>query len=340
MKTKENNHLRNPINERLKYEYEIYLRRSKKKDEKTTTEMLKYLREFDTFTNFAGFETYDQFVADKYIHYLFGQKYSLSFISSAVRELEGFLIWLERKKGWKSKINYEHIGYLNLTANQRRTAKAPEYKRSYTYEQIIAAIRKMPEKKIIDLRNKAIISLNALCSLRISELRTVKIKSLIQEEGKYFIYVNPKYMSVKIAKTRYADFVNLPQDIVDNVINWRNYLIERGFKDKDPLFPKIPNNFNQENLLESNLSKEEIKSNSAITEVFNKAFINAGLDYINPHSFRHTRTRFAMKQSPEYLNATRQALGHKNIDTTMVSYGDISIGDQRNIIGNVEVINE
>jgi len=47
-----------------------------------------------------------------------------------------------------------------------------------------------------------------------------------------------------------------------------------------------------------------------------------------------------MKQSPEYLNATRQSLGHKIIDTTMVSYGDLSIGDQREIIGNVEVVKD
>lgn len=339
MKNKENHHLNNPINERLKYEYELYLRRAKKKDEKTTEEMLKYLREFDIFTNFAGFEIYDNFLADKYINYLFGQKYSLSFIDSAIRELGGFLTWLERKKGWRSKINYEHIGYLNITDNQRKTAKAPEYKKSHSYDDIVYTIRQMPEKELIDLRNRAIISLNALCSLRISELRTVKIKSLIMEDGKYFIYVNPKYVKSKTAKTRYADFVCLPQDIVDNVINWRNFLIKQGFKDKDPLFPKIPNNFNQLNLLESSLLKEEIKSNSAIIDVFKKAFVSSGLEYINPHSFRHTRTRFAMKQSPEYLNATRQALGHKNIDTTMVSYGDISIGDQRNIISGVEVIN-
>jgi integrase len=64
------------------------------------------------------------------------------------------------------------------------------------------------------------------------------------------------------------------------------------------------------------------------------------LKYINPHNFRHTRTRFAMKQSPQYLNATRQALGHKNIDTTFSSYGELSIYEQREVIGNVKVAKE
>jgi integrase/recombinase XerD len=88
------------------------------------------------------------------------------------------------------------------------------------------------------------------------------------------------------------------------------------------------------------MTKNEIKSGSQMRDVFKNAFEAAGLEYINPHNFRHTRTRFAMKQSPEYLNATRQSLGHKNIDTTLGSYGELSIYDQRDIIKNVLVIKD
>ncbi len=55
-------------------------------------------------------------------------------------------------------------------------------------------------------------------------------------------------------------------------------------------------------------------------------------EYINPHNFRHTRARFASKQSPQYLNATRQALGQKNIDTTLTSYGELSVYEQRQVM--------
>lgn len=133
-------------------------------------------------------------------------------------------------------------------------------------------------------------------------------------------------MEVKGAKTRYADFVALPSDILDNVIKWRDFLVKSGFKDKDPLFPKITNNFNQMNLLESNLTNCRIKSNSVIHELFKKAFIGNGLGYIEPHSFRRARVKFAQKQSPQYLNATRQALGHRSIDTTLSSYGELAAG--------------
>ncbi len=339
MKYKENKDQFSPKNERLKYEYSIHKKRVGRRDEKTIIETLKCLREFETFIKFEGFETYDKMLADKYINYLFDQKYSLSFINSAIRELKEFLFWLERKKGYRSKINYEDIDYLNISDNQRRMAKSPEYKKSHSYEDIISTIRKMPTNSLIEKRNQAIISLNALASLRVSELRTVKLKNVITEDGKYFIYVNPKDMSVKGAKTRYADFVALPSDILDIVLEWKAFLVKSGFSSKDPLFPKIPNSFNQLNLLESNLTHEEIKSNSVLHEIFKKAFVGTGLEYIEPHSFRRTRAKFAQKQSPEYLNATRQALGHSSIDTTLSSYGDLAICDQRDIIGGVEVFN-
>ena len=340
MKKKEKQDQFNPANERIKYKYRIHVKRALKKDEKTIIVELKYLREYEIFSLFAGFEKYNSTQADKYINYLFDQDYSVSYINDALRTLKVFLTWLERQKGYRSKIDYNDIDYLNLSNNQRRAGKSVEHKKSYSYEQITTTIRKMPENEMIKRRNKAIVSANALGSLRISELRTIKLKNLIMEDGRCFIHVNAKDMASKRAKSRYADFVQLPQDIFDNVINWKNELEQKyGFKDKDPLFPKIPSNFNQLNLLESNITKEEIKSCSQVREIFKKAFNDAGFPYINPHNFRRTRTKFAMKQSPAYLNATRQALGHKNIDTTLNSYGDMSIDEQREVVAEVRIIN-
>ena len=74
----------------------------------------------------------------------------------------------QKFKGYKSKINYNDIDYLNITNNQRRASKATEHKKSYSFDQIVKTIRQMPSKTMIERRNKAIISANALCSLRIS----------------------------------------------------------------------------------------------------------------------------------------------------------------------------
>ncbi len=325
----------NPINERIKYKYRQHLRRIGQKDEKTVLAALKHIRDFEIFMDFAGFEKFNDHVADKYIQGMFKANLSLSYITDNIRALKDFLNWLERQRGYRSKISYNHIDYLNISRNQRNTAKATEYQKAYKFEQIIQTIRQMPNKTEKDKRDRAIISLQALCSLRISELRTVKIKSLIEEDGQYFIYVCPKNMSVKFAKTRHAVFVPLPDDIIANVIQWRDYIRSLGFKDVDPLFPKIDNHFGRTNLLEQTIKKEEIKSNTTIRNIFRKAFETAGFEYIKPHSFRKTLARYAETQSPALLNAVRQNLGHSSIDTTLSSYGQLSMAEQRKIISGV-----
>jgi len=330
----------NKHNERTKYKYRQHLRRVSQKDEKTILAALKHIRYFEIFINFAGFEKFNGHVADKYIQGMFTANLSLSYISDNIRALKEFLRWLERQRGYRSKIDYNQIDYLNISRNQRNTAKATEYQKSYKFSQIIQTIRQMPVKSKKNKRDQALISLQALCALRIGELRTVKLKSLIEEDGLYFIYVCPKNMCVKFAKTRHANFMPLPDDIIANVIEWRDYLRLLGFKESDPLFPKIDHRFTQENLLEQTLRKEEIKSDTTIRDIFKKAFEGAGFEYIKPHSFRKTLARYAENQSPAFLNAVRQNLGHSSIDTTLSSYGQLSMAEQRKTISNVQFVEE
>jgi len=324
----------NVSNERAKYKYRIHIRRALKKDDKSIIAALKYLRDYELFTSFEDFARFSDERADKYIKSLFDRNLSLSYITHSITALREFLYWLERQKGYRNKINYNHIDYLNISTNQRRTAKATEYKKSYPYEQILHTIRMMLEATTIQRRDKAIISLQALCGLRVSELRTVKIRNLITEDGNHFIHVNPKDMSVKFAKTRHAIFMPLPEDITKNVLQWKNYLTQSGFTGKDSLFPQIPSHFNQSNLLESGITHNEIRSNTTIRDIFAKAFTAAGYEYLRPHSFRHTIVRVAGKKTPEFLNAVRQSLGQSSIDTTCQSYGELSEHEQRTRISN------
>ena len=325
----------NPVNERMKYKYRKHVRRIGQKDEKTVLATLKHIRDFEIYISFAGFEKFNDGIADKYMQAMFRGNLSLSYINDNIRSLKDFLNWLERQRGYRSKINYNHIDYLNISRNQRKTAKATEYQKSYKYDQIIQVIRQMPDKSDKEKRDKALISMQALCTLRISELRTVKMKSLIEEEGQYFIYVCPKNMNVKFAKIRHAVFIPLPNDIIDNVLLWRDHLRALGFNDGDPFFPKVDNHFGKTNLLEQTIQKTAIKSDTTIRDVFKKAFESAGLEYIKPHSFRKTLARYAETQSPAFLNAVRLNLGHESIDTTLSSYGQLSVAEQRKIISSV-----
>jgi len=132
MKKRDKQDQYNALNERVKYLYRIYLKRVLRKDETTILKALEYLRVFEIFINFLGFETYNKMQADKYIDHLFDNNFSSSFINNTLRELKEFLAWLQRQKGYRSKIKYDDISFLNATNNQRRAAKAPEHKKSYS----------------------------------------------------------------------------------------------------------------------------------------------------------------------------------------------------------------
>lgn len=337
MKKADSKHMFNALNERAKYKYRVHLKCVRQRDEKTIIDALKHIRDYELFTDFAGFETYNGELANRYIRSLFQRDLSKSYISDNIRILREFLRWLERQRGYKSKIDYNQIDYLNISKNQMKEAKAMKYPKTYKYNQIIEAIRKMPNVTDKEKRDRAIVSLQALCTLRISELRTVKMESLIEEDGSYFVYVSPHNMSVKFAKTRQACFVPLPKDIIANVIEWFDYLKTLGFKNSDPLFPVVDNRFTETNLLRQTIRKDEIKSATTIRDIFKKAFQAAGFEYINPHSFRRTIAQYAQTQSPAFLNAVRQNLGHDSIDTTLSSYGHLSNLDQRKIISSISI---
>lgn len=327
----------NPCNERVKFNYRRHLSRVGQKDKKTVIADLRRIRDFEIFIDFAGFETFNNEIAHRFIEHFLSMNKSLSFVTSSVRALKDFLTWLERQRGYRSKIDYNHIAYLSLTRNQHRIARSKRYQKAYNFEDIVRTIRQMSHQTDRQMRDKALISLQALCTLRISELRTVKLSSIIYEDGTYFIDVCPRVMKVKFAKSRQVFFLALPEDIQENVIRWRERLTLLGFKNDDPLFPVIDNRFNAENLLEDQIRPNGIKSNTTIRNIFKRAFENAGFEYIKPHSFRNTIARRAQKESPEYLNASKQNLGHSSIDTTLNSYGQLSVYDQRKTISKTKL---
>lgn len=317
--------MKNQHNERVKYNYRLYLSKVKKRDKKTWMAAMQHIHQFECFTESADFTNLNEHIISSYIDQLVANN-SLSYAEHNIKFLRDFYIWLERQKGYKSKINYNLLGYFQLTTNQRNTARSPEYQENYELKEIRTAIAKMPNNTISDMRDRAIISLQALCGLRISELRTIKMKNVIFDKptDRWIIYVNPKDMSVKFAKTRRAFFMPFDVEWQDNVMRWRDKLLELGFEEKDPFFPIITNQFGQNNLLDRKIHKVEIKGNGTIIKVFQRAFRTVGLPYLRPHSFRHSIVRWAESQSPEVFNAVRQSLGHSDIKTTFQSYGEFS----------------
>ena len=315
----------NPQNERIKYEYRMHLSRIKRADSKTLRAVFQHIREFEELTSFKNFSQVSPTNVCQYIDNLCHSGVSLSYLAHNVRALNQFFLWLQEEPDYRNKIEAHLADYFSLSNNQRKMASAPNYRVSYERTEIENTIDSMPTNTLNDRRNRALVALQYLCGLRISELRTLPIKNLKyhKDAQNYMVYVDPKVMDVKFAKTRCAFFMPFGEKYTQIVLNWKKELEALGFSEKAPLFPAIPTQFNQLNLLEAKPKQEFIKSNSSIRTIFENAFKAVNLPYHCPHTFRHTIARWAETQTPAIFNAVRHSLGHADIKTTFMSYGTL-----------------
>jgi integrase len=88
----------------------------------------------------------------------------------------------------------------------------------------------------------------------------------------------------------------------------------------------------------SGLDRKHWSSASPIRKIFKDAFAAAGLPYFNPHSFRKTLALLGGQicKSPEAYKAWSQNLGHENVLTTFLSYGDVAPHRQAEIIRGLD----
>ena len=73
---------------------------------------------------------------------------------------------------------------------------------------------------------------------------------------------------------------------------------------------------------------------NSIRKIFRDAFVNAGLPYFKPHSFRTTLVQLGQEvcKTPEQFKAWSQNLGHEKVLTTFLSCGGVGCQRQGQII--------
>ena len=82
------------------------------------------------------------------------------------------------------------------------------------------------------------------------------------------------------------------------------------------------------------LKRTHWSTTTPIRKIFRNAFVNAGLPYFNPHSFRNTLVQLGQEicKTPEHFKAWSQNLGHEKVLTTFLSYGEVACQRQGEII--------
>lgn len=333
----------NPNNERVKHKYFNFLRDAKRVSESSIDGVAKALARFEEYTKYKDFKTFKNEQASGFKKQLIDQKalgketrLSKSTIHSTFTHLKNFFQWLAREQGYK-RIQYSDAEYFNTSNKDLKVATAKRVKKVPTLEQIKRVIDTMPTSTEIEQRNQALIAFTLLSGARDSAIASAKLKHINLDNESF--NQDARDVNTKFSKTFTTFFFPVDTEVKQIVIDWVKYLREKKFYgNDDPLFPMNEIGLDAHQQFASiGLKAEHWSTASPIREIFKKAFKDAGLAYFNPHSFRNTLVKLAqiICKTPEEFKAWSQNLGHENVLTTFVSYGQVGMGRQEELLKNL-----
>jgi len=331
----------NASNERIKRKYFAYLKEAKRHSEPTVDAVAKALNRFEVYGKHRDFKAFhfEQAVAFKK-HLaeqkakLSGGKLSKATLHATLNQLKQFFQWLSRETGYKSRIQYSDAEYFNLSEKDTRIATAKREQRSPTMPQIKHVIASMPTNTEIERRNRALIAFTLLTGARDSAIASAKLKHIDLLAGCFF--QDARDVKTKFSKTFTTFFFPVGDEILDIVADWVRYLRDELLWDNDdPVFPSTRIAFGASKQFEVvGLDLKHWSNATPIRTVFRDAFVNAGLNYFNPHSFRNTLVQLGEKicKTPEDFKSWSQNLGHEKVMTTFLNYGEVAYQRQGEII--------
>ena len=330
-----------PNNERIKRKYFVFLKEAKGQSEATVDAVAKALNRFEDYNNFRDFKAFHYEQAMGFKKHLAKQKgiqsgkpLSKATLHATMVQLKHFFKWLSQQPGYKSRIQYADAEYFNLSKKDTRIATARRQPKVPTMKQIKHVIKTMPTSTEIECRNRALIAFTLLTGARNNAIASMKLKhvDLIAE----YVYQDAREVKTKFRKTFHTFFFPVGEEISEIVSGWISYLKDtKLWGNDDPLFPATLRGQGDSLQFEAaGLSKKHWSTTSPIRKIFRQAFVDAGLSYFNPHSFRNTLVHFGENvcQTPEHFKAWSQNLGHEKVSTTFTNYGGVAHQRQGEII--------
>lgn len=331
----------NAENERIKRKYFAYLKEAMRNSEATVDAAAKALARFEDYTKHKDFKAfhYEQAIAFK--KYLAeqkaqqsGERLSKATLHTTLTQLKRFFQWLAWQSGYKSRLQHSDAEYFNLSDKDTRIATTQREQKAPTLEQIKHVISTMPHQTDIEKRNRALIAFTLLTGARDSAIASMKLKHVDLIES--CVNQDARDVNTKFSKTFNTFFFPVGDEIREIVGVWVTYLREaKLWSNDDPLFPATRVALGSSRQFAADgLGRKHWSNATPIRTIFKKAFIDAGLPYFNPHSFRNTLVRLGEEvcKTPEQFKAWSQNLGHEKVLTTFLSYGEVACQRQGEII--------
>ena len=161
-----------PENERVKHDYAFYLEAANGKQTATIDAALRAIERFEASTNYKPFRKFHIEQARSFRARLTDEKnakgkpLSAATVTSTLKHLRKFFLWLSREPGFRSALNPNDANYFTPSEQDVRVATARREKRIATLEEIKRVLARMPTNNTIERRDRAVIATAILTGAR------------------------------------------------------------------------------------------------------------------------------------------------------------------------------
>lgn len=329
-----------PQNERLKLDYQDYLRHAEGLDHKTIDKIMGAIRQFEQSTNCKPFSRFNKNQAMAFKDWLdtarnsrTGKPLSKATIATTLRAVREFFRWAAGQKGYKRAIGRNDWVYFKQARKDASAAQASTPRPVPSTEQVHKAFDAMPSATSLQKRDKALVALLTLTGARIGAVASLRLKHVDLERRR--VFQDAREVNTKASKTMNTTFFPMGDNYFTALADYVAHLTQDlMFGPEDPLFPKTdiirgPNGFQV-----SGLSRYAFASTGPLNDIVKSAFAAVQLPRYTPHSFRHMLALHGDKlcDTREKFKAWSQNMGHSSPVTTVSSYMPVSSDAQHRII--------
>jgi integrase/recombinase XerD len=334
----------NAENEKIKRRYLNRLRDAKEYSEATLASILRAICRYDAFSGGSNYRLFSPARAVAFKKSLMeecnSEQISLTTVYHILRHLRGFFLWLASEPGFRSRIKVDSVSYLSLGQNLNRQATSSKFTSYPTLEHVLQLVMSVDSTDEVAKRDQAIIAFLFLSGMRDLAIATLPIGCFDRET--LLIDQDPaKGVHTKFRKTIITKIPCFDQHLLRIVIEWHEYLVSsRRFQQTDPFFPRTRLRQSEDGFSFAADGVEPVfwQTASPIRQILQHRSAAANLPYYKPHAFRHAAIHLAMHycRTPEQFKAVSQNVGHANVGTTFMTYGNL---DTHRAIEVVDEIN-
>jgi integrase len=327
-------------NEKVKRAYTFYLQAASGKQDATVEAALRAIVRFEESTGRKPFSKFTVEQARSFRARLVdetgpnGKPLSAATMTTTLKHLRSFFLWLSREPGFRSKLNPNDANYFTPSDQDRRIAGARREKPVPGLDDIKRVLAAMPFETPIEKRNRAVVAFAILSGARDGALASLRLKHVDLVAGT--VFQDARKVNTKRRKTFTSCFFPVGPEALEIIITYIEMLrTELQFGPDDPLFPAtLIGQGSDRGFSALGLKRKSWSSTAPIRQIFRDAFGLAGLPYANPHSYRKTLARLGERlcRSPEEWKAWSQNLGHESEATTFVGYGQVPSHRQAEIM--------